>query len=93
MAGDPLANVAASVTTSAAQVMSGKRPTPRGFTVKAPAANTDLIAVGIVGVTINNGYVLSPGQSVTLYWRNPNLLYAVSASGTQDIRVVGGTVG
>ncbi len=68
--------------------------TYRGILVRAAGAgedspNSDIVYVGAAGVTADNsvsgGFPLLPGASLILPVDNPNKIYAISPSGTQDL--------
>lgn len=54
-------------------------------TVKNLLSNSNIIWVGITGVSSSNGYELNPGESLTLKVSNTNLIYCLSASGSQTV--------
>lgn len=57
-------------------------------TVKNLWSNSNIIWVGITGVAANSGYELNPGESLTLKVSNTNLIYCLSASGSQTVCVI-----
>ncbi len=62
-----------------------------GITVKAAANNTSDIFVGATSLirNINNGYPLSPGESLFLELGNANLIYVRTNSGSQTVNYIG----
>lgn len=54
-------------------------------TVKNRLSNSAIIWVGITGVSASNGYELNPGEAITLKVNNTNLIYCLSASGSQTV--------
>lgn len=73
------------VGTSVVQLTSTRQPLVAGMTVKALAANTGKVYVGITGVTTGNGYELSAGNSVTIRCGEPDDLYAISDTAGQKV--------
>lgn len=57
-------------------------------TVKNLLSNSNIIWVGITGVSASNGYELNPGEALTLKVSNTNLIYCLSASGSQTVCVI-----
>lgn len=57
-------------------------------TVKNLLSNSNIIWVGITGVAANSGYELNPGEALTLKVSNTNLIYCLSASGSQTVCVI-----
>ena len=59
-----------SVTTAGTAVQLGSSSVNGPLTIKAHESNTDIIAVGNVNedVTVNNGFILSPGDCLNLDW-------------------------
>lgn len=57
-------------------------------TVKNLLSNSNIIWVGITGVSASNGYELNPGDALTLKVSNTNLIYCLSASGSQTVCVI-----
>ena len=57
-------------------------------TVKNLLSNSNIIWVGITGVSASNGYELNPGEALTLKVSNTNLIYCLSASGNQTVCVI-----
>jgi hypothetical protein len=57
-------------------------------TVKNLLSNSNIIWVGITGVAASSGYELNPGESLTLKVSNTNLIYCLSASGSQTVCVI-----
>lgn len=55
--------------------------------VTSPSTNTDYIAVGFSTVTLSNGILLSPGESIEIPVNNTNLIYAISTVNGEDISV------
>ena len=58
-------------------------------TVKNLQSNSNIIWVGVTGVSASNGYELNPGESLTLKVSNSNLIYCLSASGSQTVCYIG----
>jgi hypothetical protein len=61
----------------------------KSVVVKNLQSNAAIIWVGVTGVTAGTGYELNPGESLTLQVSNSNLIYALSASGTQNLCFIG----
>lgn len=80
--GTTIFNGQASVTTSAAALASN---TAKQVCLKSAIANTDLIYIGVTGVTTGTGYQVNPGDGQCLAINNSNLIFAISASGTQTL--------
>jgi hypothetical protein len=76
----------ASVTTSAAALAANST---KELCVRALIGNTDVIYVGPSGVTTSTGYPLYAGDGVCAHPSNSNLVFAISASGTQNAAFVG----
>ena len=57
-------------------------------TVKNLLSNSNIIWVGVNGVTSSTGYELNPGEALTLKVSNTNLIYCLSASGSQSVCVI-----
>lgn len=73
----------ATVTTAGTRVQLATN-TCKSMTIKAKSTNTGLIYVGNVAVTSANGFILSPGDSLSMDISNTNLVYidsSVSAEG------------
>lgn len=79
----------ATVGTTAAQIQSTSTVVNR-VTVKALAANTAPIYIGVSGVTTATGFELSAGQSVDLEIANLNQIYAISTVASQAACYIGG---
>ena len=62
-----------------------------GITVKASTNNTSDVYVGATSLArnVNNGYPLSPGESLFLEIGNANLIYVRSSSGSQSVSYIG----
>ena len=80
------------VGTTAAQIATVKpsKPFTKGVIVRADAANTVDIYIGISHVTANNtvatgGLPIAPGEALFIPIDDPTLLYAISGSAAQDL--------
>mgnify|MGYP001158711708 CR=1 FL=1 len=81
----------AAVGTTRVQVKSASQALQSGITVVASSANTASIFLGDNGVTSSGGTIgfeLAAGAGFTFSLSNANLLYAISASGTQTVNFV-----
>ena len=58
-------------------------------TLHAPSSNTAAIAIGPSGVSLAVGFILDPGESVTLPISNTNLLYLIGANTTDKLTWIG----
>ena len=58
-------------------------------TLHAPKANAAAIEIGASGVTTGSGFVLDPGDSVTLGVQNLNQLYLIGANTTDHVTWIG----
>lgn len=76
-------------TTTAAAVRMATFPLSTQVTIHASKANVADVAIGPVGVTLATGYLLSPGESVTLPIQNVNLLYLVGANTSDKVSWMG----
>jgi len=76
-----------SVGTSAVQITTVTAA--KSITVKADNDNTAAVYVGISGVTTSNGFRLNPGEAITLYIKNPSVLYAISSATGQKLHYIG----
>lgn len=80
-------NGQASVTTSAAALAT---QAAKSLCLKSLSTNTDVIYLGSSsGVTSGNGFPLYPGDTQCLNVSNENLVFAISASGTQTLGALG----
>lgn len=75
-----------SVTNSATQFTSVT--VTQFVTIKARSINTDFICIGPSGVSAANGYILNPGEQISLPVSNLNALYHISNSGTQALSYI-----
>jgi archaellum component FlaF (FlaF/FlaG flagellin family) len=90
----PVVNASSTVLTGQAtangstpvQVTSTSKVLVNGIVVKAPSTNspTDLLYVGLTGVTTSTGDLLEPGERVGYPAANANLLYIVCTSSTTN---------
>ena len=81
----------AAVGTTRVQVKSASQALQSGITVVASSANTASVFLGDNGVTSSGGTIgfeLAAGAGFTFSLSNANLLYAISASGTQTVNFV-----
>lgn len=62
-----------------------------GVNIKASPENTGSVYVGNISLnrSVNNGYPLSPGESIYLEINNANLIYVRCESGTQTVNYIG----
>lgn len=82
-----IANNAVSVTTTATRLDPNEGPGPVGsFAVTNTGAGT--IYLGGPNVTTSNGVPLSAGQTFSADLAPNDALYAITASGTQDCRIM-----
>ena len=58
-------------------------------TLKAPKANVANIAIGASGVTLGTGFIMEPGDSVTLAATNLNQVYLIGANTSDKITWIG----
>ena len=58
-------------------------------TVKALNENTAYVYVGISGVSVNNGFELGNGDSISLSLDNTNRIYCIASDENQKISVIG----
>jgi hypothetical protein len=58
-------------------------------TMKAPSTNAAPVEIGPSGVTAGSGFVLEPGDSVTLAAPNLNQLYLIGANTSDKITWIG----
>lgn len=59
-----------------------------GVRIKAAEGNAEAIYIGGAGVTTGNGYPLAAGEELALPIGNANDVYAISASGNQNLRAI-----
>lgn len=59
-----------------------------GIIIKATAANTQIVYIGGSNVDATVGFPLSAGEAVSLAVDDPSVVWAISASGTQNLRVL-----
>ena len=57
-----------------------------GVTIRALSTNNAIVYVGPSGVTAENGYPLAAGDSVPVSCVTASEIYAIAASGTQELR-------
>lgn len=76
-------------TTTAAAVRMAASPLTTQVTIHASKANVADVAIGPAGVSLVTGYLLSPGDSVTLQVPNTNLLYLIGANTSDKITWIG----
>lgn len=76
-------------TTTVAAVRLTAFPLTTQVTIHASKANTADIAIGPAGVSLLTGYLLSPGESVTLPIPNVNLLYLIGLNTADKITWIG----
>ena len=71
-------------------VLASAHAVPDGFAVviKALAANTGKIYVGLTGVLTSTGFELSAGESVGLYVTDVSTIYLISDTATQGVSYV-----
>jgi len=73
------------VTTSAA-ILAADEEASRGVMLSALVTNSGTVFIGETnGVSASNGFPLEPGANMTLGVDNVNLIYAVTASGTETV--------
>ena len=81
----------APVTTTAAAITTNPGSASRangGVSVKALAANTAIVYVGGSNLTTANGYPLAAGDAISLAVDDPSRVWAVAASGAQNVAVI-----
>ena len=78
-----------SVGTSAVQITTVTEA--RSITIKADNDNTDAVYIGDSSVTTTTGFRLNAGEAITLYLKDPSILYAISSSADQKIHYIGET--
>lgn len=76
-------------TTTAAAVRMATFALTTQVTLHANKANAADVAVGPSGVSLTTGYLLSPGESVTLPIQNVNLLYLIGANTSDKVSWIG----
>jgi hypothetical protein len=84
---DITTSAAITVTTTAAPVSATALPVKNVVLLCALSTNTASIFIGDETVTSSTGVELVAGTSTQFYVRNPARLYAIVASGTQNLRV------
>lgn len=57
--------------------------------LKAPKANAAAIEIGAAGVTVGTGFVLDPGDSVSLSLSNLDQLYLIGSNTTDHLTWIG----
>lgn len=72
-------------TTTVAAVRMASFPVTAQVTLHASKANAADVALGPVGVTLATGFLLSPGEFVTLPIQNVNLLYLIGANASDKV--------
>ena len=58
-------------------------------TLKAPKANAASVEIGVAGLTTGTGFVLDPGDQITLHITNLNLLEMIGANTTDHLTWIG----
>lgn len=76
-------------TTTAAVVLPAASFASGPVTFKAPKANAAAIEIGKSGVTVGTGFVLDPGDSVTLNIGNLSQVYLIGANTTDKLTWIG----
>lgn len=76
-------------TTTSAVALPAAAFTAGPVTLKAPSANAAPIEIGASGVTAATGFVLQPGDSVTLAVTNLNQVYLIGANTTDKVTWIG----
>lgn len=76
-------------TTTSAVALPSAAFTSGPVTLKAPSVNAAPIEIGPSGVTVGSGFVLEPGDSVTLPLTNLNQLYLIGDNTSDKITWVG----
>lgn len=76
-------------TTTAAAVLPAAIFAAGPVTLKAPKANAAAIEIGKSGVTVGTGFVLDPGDSVTLNIGNLSQVYVIGANTTDKLTWIG----
>lgn len=79
-----VATVTAAVLVAAPTVEPFKRCTAAGVLIKAHLDNTAKVYIGPSGTTVANGYVLDPGESITIPIDEISKVYGIT-TGTQKI--------
>lgn len=74
------------VTTSAAAI--GTEKPSQGVWIKASKGNTNPIYVGSSSVTTSNGFILDPADQIYVHESDLNNIYAVVASGTEQLSYI-----
>jgi hypothetical protein len=74
-------------TVTATSILDASAPTDIGVRVKADDSNTDSVYIGSASSvpTVGTGWRLKAGQEVELLVSEVNLIFAISASGSQKI--------
>lgn len=75
--------------TTAEAVAAGDKIIATGIIIKAPTTNTLDVFIGAEGVTIADGFPVSPGGSLTLDVRDPSKVYCIAAAAGQTLRILG----
>lgn len=76
-------------TTTAAVILASVAFTSGPVTLKAPKANAAAIEIGAAGETTATGYVLDPGDSITLGITNLSQLYLIGANTSDKLAYIG----
>lgn len=76
-------------TTTAAVILPSTVFASGPVVLKAPKGNAATIEIGAAGETVGNGYVLDPGDSITLGLTNLSQLYLIGANTTDKITWIG----
>lgn len=76
-------------TTTSAVILPAASFAAGPVTLKAPKANAAAIEIGKSGVALGKGFVLDPGDSVTLNIQNLNQVYLIGANTTDKITWIG----